>query len=329
MGLRVLITGINGFVGSHLCHYLNKLGHQVFGTDITPIPALREHPNRARQAKNEGAEGIETLPAELFYSDITDFSSIKAVLEKTRPEWIFHLAGITSVAEAEKNPVPTYQINTLGTLKLLLAVHQLRLPARILIVSSADVYGRAEKPRSESDPPCPLTAYARSKLLAEEIGRLYYQTWGMDIVIVRAFSHTGPGQEPKFVFPKVAFHIAQVEKGNAEAVLKMGNLAIRRDYTDVRDIVRAYVLTMENCLSGETYNVTSGNAIRLQDGVETLLKLARKTVQVQPCEAEQRPYDIPYLSGDCEKFKAVTGWQPEIPLEKTLADLLDYWRKRV
>lgn len=306
-GKRVLITGIEGFVGTHLCHYLSEMGHQVFGIHIAPPR--------------------ENLPAELFSTDICDFESLKAVLEKARPDWIFHLAGISSVAEAEKNPILTYQVNTLGTLKLLLAVHQLMLPSRILLISSADVYGRSDKPHKETDPPSPLTAYARSKLLAEEIGRLYYQTWGMDIVILRPFSHTGPGQEPKFVFPKVALHIARVERGEADA-LEMGNLEFRRDYTDVRDIVRAYVLTMENCPPGEIYNVTSGNALRLKDGVETLLKLVRKPVELQPGVVEKRPYDIPFLSGNPEKFIRATGWQVTIPIEQTFKDLLEYYRQR-
>jgi GDP-4-dehydro-6-deoxy-D-mannose reductase len=306
---RVLITGIEGFVGTHLSCYLNELGYQVYGI--------------------HHAEPRGKIAAELFCADICDFDRVKALLEQCRPEWIFHLAGVSSVAEAEKNPIPAYQVNTIGTLKLLLAVHQLMLPCRILLVSSADVYGRGEKPHTENDPPNPLTVYARSKLLSEEMGRLYYQTWGMDIVIVRPFSHTGPGQAPRFIFPKVARHIAMVEKGKAEPLLWMGDLTVRRDYTDVRDIVRAYVLSMENCPSGETYNITSGNCIRLRDAVDTLLKLAKVPIEVRSGATEIRPYDIPYLSGSPERFVRQTNWQAEIPLEKTLADLLEYYRAQV
>lgn len=305
---RVLITGIEGFVGTHLCNYLNEQGYQVYGIHYT--------------------EPKRPLPAKLFQADICQFEQIKKILEQSRPEWIFHLAGVSSVADAEKEPVPCYQVNTLGTLKLLLAVHQLRLDCRVLLVSSADVYGRGEKPHTENDPPRPLTAYARSKLFAEEMGRLYYQTWEMDIVIIRPFSHTGPGQAARFVFPKVARHIALVEKGRVEPVLKMGDLSVRRDYTDVRDICRAYVLAMENCLSGETYNITSGNCIRLRDGVDIILKMADKPVEVRSGATEIRPYDIPYLSGSAEKFKRLTSWQAEIPFEKTLADLLEYYRQQ-
>ncbi len=309
MPRRALITGIEGFVGGHLCHYLQTLGWEVAGIHLNPPPAK--------------------LKAELFCADICDFDRLKSILEQTRPEWIFHLAGVSSVAEAEKNPLPVYEINTLGTLKLLLAVHQLMLPCRILFVSSADVYGRGEKPHSETDLVAPLTVYARSKHLAEQICRLYYQSWEMDIVIVRPFSHTGPGQAPRFIFPKVAQHIALVEKGKAEPVLKMGDLSVRRDYTDVRDVVRGYVLALENCISGETYNITSGNAIRLRDGVELMLKMSRVPVEVRSGATEIRPYDIPYLSGSAEKFRLITGWNPEIPLKQTFADLLEYYRQRV
>ncbi len=306
---RVLITGIEGFVGTHLARYLSELGYEIYGIHLT--------------------EPTANLPAELFCVDICEFSRIKAVLEESKPEWIFHLAGISSVAEAEKNPLPSYQINTLGTLKLLLAVHQFMLPARLLLISSADVYGRGEKLHTEDEPPNPLTVYARSKFLAEELGRIYYQTWEMDIVILRPFSHTGPGQSPHFVFPKVARHIALVEKGKAEPVLAMGNLNVCRDYTDVRDIVRAYVLAMENCISGETYNITSGNCIRLQDGVDILLRMAKVPITIAPGATEIRPYDIPYLSGSASKFQAITDWQPTIPFTQTLADLLDYYRNQV
>ncbi len=305
--MRVLVTGIEGFVGSHLARYLAKRGDAVFGLHLLPPK--------------------ENLPAELFCADLCNFEEVKSVLERSRPEWIFHLAGVSSVAEAEKNPVATYQVNTIGTLKLLLAVHQLMLPSRILLISSADVYGRGDKIRDETHLPSPLTAYAQSKLLAEELGRLYYQAWGMDIVILRPFSHTGPGQREGFVFPKVASHIARVERGETDSVLEMGNLDVRRDYTDVRDIVRAYVLAMERCLPGEIYNVTSGNAIRLQDGVETLLKLARKPIEVRCGVTELRSYEIPFLSGNPQKFKRITGWEPQIPFEQTLVDLLDYYRK--
>ncbi len=306
--MRVFVTGIEGFVGTHLARYLKERGYEVYGTHYAPVR--------------------EEIPATLFPCDINDFSAIKRALEESRPDWLIHLAGISSVAEAEKNLIPTYQVNTLGTLKLLIAVHQLMLPCRILLISSADVYGRGDKPHSETDPLQPLTAYARSKYLAEEIARLYYQTWDMDIVILRPFSHTGPGQADRFVFARVASHIVKVEQGKAQPVLEMGDLQVRRDYTDVRDIVRAYISALENCPAGETYNVTSGKPVRLHDGVEILLRLSRVKIEIRQGVIEKRPYDIPFLSGNPEKFHRATGWTAQTPLEKTLSDLLDYYRRR-
>lgn len=304
--MRVLVTGIEGFVGAHLARELNNRGHEVYGIHCaTP----REQP-----------------PATLFSCDIRDFNAVRKALEQCRPDWLIHLAGVSSVAEAEKNPFLTCQVNTVGTLKLLIAVHQLMLPCRILLISSADVYGKSDRPHLETDLPQPLTAYAQSKLLAEELGRLYHQTWDMDIVILRPFSHTGPGQREMFVFAKVASHIARVELGKAEPVLEMGDLEVRRDYTDVRDIVRAYVLALENCPAGETYNVTSGKPVRLREGVEILLELARQEIEIRQGAVEKRAYDIPFLSGSSEKFHRATGWRAEIPLKKTLSDLLEYYR---
>jgi len=304
--VRVFVTGIEGFVGGHLARHLKERGDEVYGIHYAP-PG-------------------EELPANLFPCDINDFNTLKKALEESRPDWIIHLAGISSVAEAEKNPIPTYEVNTIGTLKLLIAVHQLMLPCRILLISSADVYGRGDRPHSETDPVQPLTAYARSKYLAEEIARLYYQTWDMDIVILRSFSHTGPGQAERFIFAKVASHIAKVEQGKASPILEMGDLEVRRDYTDVRDIVRAYISALENCPAGETYNVTSGRPVRLRDGVEILLGLARQKIEIRQSVSEKRPYDIPFLSGNPEKFHRATGWTPQIPFEKTLSDLLEYYR---
>lgn len=304
--MRVLVTGIEGFVGTHLARELNSRGHEVYGIHLEPPR--------------------EPLPAILFPCDIRDFNAVRKALEQCRPDWLIHLAGVSSVAEAEKNPFLTYQVNTLGTLRLLIAVHQLMLPCRILLISSADVYGKGDHPHLETDPPQPLTAYARSKLLAEELGQIYHRTWDMDIVVLRPFSHTGPGQRERFVFAKVASHIARVEAGKAAPVLEMGDLEVRRDYTDVRDIIRAYVLALENCPAGETYNVTSGKPVRLREGVEILLELAHQQIEIREGVVEKRPYDIHFISGNSEKFHRATGWRAEIPLKKTLSDLLEYYR---
>ena len=307
---RILVTGIEGFVGGHLARHLSALGHTVVGL--------------------HWADAQPGIPAELHRGDIGDFDGTRALLEATRPEGIIHLAGISSVALSESHQLKTYEVNTMGTLKLLEAVRRLGLPCRVILISSADVYGRSNvgRPLGEDAPLQPLSPYALSRVMACEAGKFYHRAFGLDIVILRPFSHTGPGQTAAFVFPKVARAIVQIERGAAEPVIEMGNLEVRRDYTDVRDIVRAYALALEHCAGGETYNVTSGKPVSIKEGVDYLCSLARVPVKVKSSAAEFRPHDIPLLTGDPSRFKAATGWQPEIPFNQTLSDLLDYYRSQ-
>ena len=305
---RILVTGIEGFAGGHLARHLAAAGHTVIGL--------------------HWADAQPGLPAELHRGDICDFDATRSLLESTRPDGIIHLAGISSVALSESHQMATYEVNALGTLKLLEAVRQLQLKCRIVLISSADVYGRSNigRPLNEGLPSLPLSPYALSKHMTAEAGRFYHRAFGLDVVIIRPFSHTGPGQTTTFVFPKVANAIAQTERGAREPVIEMGDLQIRRDYTDVRDVVRAYLLALERCTPGETYNVTSGKPLMIKEGVDYLCSLARVPVQVKSSAAKFRPHAIPLLTGDPSKFAAATGWKPEIPFTQTLSDLLDYYR---
>jgi GDP-4-dehydro-6-deoxy-D-mannose reductase len=305
---RILVTGIEGFAGGHLARHLAASGHAVVGLHWADAPA--------------------GLPAELHRGNICDFDATRSLLEQTKPEGIIHLAGLSSVALSESRQMTTYEVNALGTLKLLEAVRQLQLKCRLVLVSSADVYGRSNvgRPLSEDLPSLPLSPYALSKHMTAEAGLFYHRAFGLDVVILRPFSHTGPGQTTAFVFPKVANAIARIERGHGEPVIEMGDLSVRRDYTDVRDVVRAYLLALERCAPGETYNVTSGEPLVIQEGVDLLCGLARVPVQVKSSAAKFRPHDIPLLTGDPSKFAAATGWKPEIPFTQTLSDLLDYYR---
>ena len=305
---RILVTGIEGFAGGHLARHLADARHTIIGL--------------------HWADARPGLPTELHRGDICDFDATRSLLESTRPDGIIHLAGISSVALSESHQMATYEVNALGTLKLLEAVRQLQLKCRIVLISSADVYGRSNigRPLNEDLPSLPLSPYALSKHMTAEAGRFYHRAFGLDVVIIRPFSHTGPGQTTTFVFPKVANAIAQTERGAREPVIEMGDLQIRRDYTDVRDVVRAYLLALERCTPGETYNVTSGKPLMIKEGVDYLCSLARVPVQVKSSAAKFRPHDIPLLTGDPSKFAAATGWNPEIPFTKTLSDLLDYYR---
>jgi GDP-4-dehydro-6-deoxy-D-mannose reductase len=305
---RVFVTGIEGFAGGHLARHLASGGLRVSGL--------------------HWADCQPGLPAELYHGDITDFERVKALLKATEPEGIVHLAGLSSVVMSESHQLTTYEVNALGTLKLLEAVRQLGLKCRVVLISSADVYGRSNvgKPLSEDASTQPLSPYALSKLMTGESGRFYSRAFGLDVVILRPFSHTGPGQTPTFVFPKVAQAVAQIERGRRPPTIEMGDLQVRRDYTDVRDIVRAYALALERCKSGETYNVTSGKPVVIKEGVDFLCSLSRTPVTVTTSQANIRPHDIPLLTGDPSKFIAATGWKPEIPFTTTLADLLEYYR---
>jgi len=305
---RILITGIEGFAGGHLARHLASSGHTVFGLHWADAPP--------------------GLPGELHKGDVCNFESTRSLLEQTRPDGIIHLAGISSVALSESHQMTTYEVNALGTLKLLEAVRQLQLKCRVVLISSADVYGRSNigRPLTEDLPSQPLSPYALSKHMTGEAGLFYHRAFGFDTVVLRPFSHTGPGQTTAFVFPKVADAIARIENGKQDPVIEMGDLSIRRDYTDVRDVVRAYLLALERCTAGETYNVTSGKPMVIQEGVDYLCSLSRVPVQIKSSAAKFRPHDIPLLTGDPSKFHSATGWKPETPFTQTLSDLLDYYR---
>jgi len=305
---RILVTGIEGFAGGHLARHLTSAGHEVIGL--------------------HWADAQPGLPAELHRGDICDFDATRSLLDSTRPDGIIHLAGISSVALSESHQMTTYEVNALGTLKLLEAVRQFQLKCRIILISSADVYGRSNvgRPLNEDLPSLPLSPYALSKHMTAEAGLFYQRAFGLDVTVLRPFSHTGPGQATTFVFPKVANAIAQIEEGRREPVIEMGDLQIRRDYTDVRDVVRAYGLALERCAPGETYNITSGRPLVIREGVDYLCSLSRVPVQVKSSAAKFRPHDIPLLTGDPSKFAAATGWKTEIPFTQTLSDLLDYYR---
>jgi GDP-4-dehydro-6-deoxy-D-mannose reductase len=305
---RVLVTGVEGFVGGHLARQLVTDDHSVIGLHYADLPP--------------------GIAVESVRGDVTDFGFLSSLLERTRPDAIIHLAGLSSVAASETQTLEAYDVNIQGTLKLLEAVRRLGLRCRVILVSSADVYGRANvgRPLREDDPPQPVSPYGLSKLLTGEAGRFYHRAYGIDTVILRPFSHTGPGQTPTFIFPKVAAGIVRIERGQSEPVIEMGNLDVRRDYSDVRDVCRAYSLAIERCAAGQTYNVTSGRPVLLADAVEALRRLARVPVDIRSSEAHFRAHDIPVLTGDPARFAGATGWQPQLPFSRTLADLLDYYR---
>lgn len=303
--MKALITGSNGFVGRHLRAELQANGYEVHGMDIM------------------GCEDSVCV-------DLLDKQALCKYILEIKPDIVFHLAAQANVGLSWKMPQQTYEINVLGTLNLLDAVKQSEKPCRIVLTGSSDQYGVTgllHKPISEMTAQSPQNPYSASKKAQEEIARVYANAYKMDIVLTRSFNHSGPGQEPGFLIPDVCNGIVQVEKGESEH-LKVGNLEVVRDFSDVRDIVRAYRLLGEKGHSGQAYNVGSGVGCKAQDILDMLLGMSECEIPVKQDESRMRKSDTPILICDNTKLKEHTGWDIEIPIEKTLKDTLNFYRTR-
>jgi GDP-4-dehydro-6-deoxy-D-mannose reductase len=299
---KVLITGAQGFVGRHLTTHLEACGDEVIGVDRVP-------------------DGI----------DITDADAIRKLIADIEPRAIYHLAGWADVGGSWKAPVEAFRVNAEGTLNVLSAAAEAGVE-RVLAVSSADVYGKvdpSELPLTEDSPLRPASPYAASKVAADYLGLQAWLGNGLPVLRVRAFNHLGPGQTDKFVAPAIASRIARAELGEGSDVLPIGDLSARRDFTDVRDVVRAYRLLMEHGEPGEVYNVCSGVDLAVQDLADQLLAQARIPLRFETDPALLRPVEVPVLRGSYQRLERATGWKPEIPISQTLTDLLEDWRNRV
>lgn len=308
---KVVITGAGGFVGGHLARLLVDEGQQVLGLGLHQAAVVSGSDYCVCDLKETGVARI-----------LADFE----------PDYIFHLAAKSSVADSWRDPVATYEANVLGQLRLLEAAAAARRPPRVIIACSSDEYGIVtpdELPITEDRPLRPNSPYAVSKVCQDYLGYQYFTGYGLPVIRTRGFNHTGPGQGAGFVCSDFAAQIARIEKGLAPAVLRVGNLEARRDFTDVRDVVRAYLQLALAGQPGEVYNVCSGSAYSIQEIVDLLLGFSQVRVSVEKDPAKGRPSDIPVLLGDNGKLARSTGWKPEIPFEQTLEDLLDWWRERV
>ena len=314
--MKVLVTGISGFAGSYLAELALDQGVELHGTVLTrlAVPPLAPFSGRVT----------------LHQVNLTDPEATRSLLARVGPDWIFHLAGWSAVGEAWEHRAEALRVNVQTTFSLLEGLRVLKLRCRVLLVSSGTVYGavpETRQPISEESPLRPLTPYALSKACLELYGAQYVRGEGLDIVTVRAFNHFGPRQGPGFVSADLAREIVLIESGRAEA-LQVGNLESRRDFTDVRDMVRAYWLALAHGERGEVYNIASGKAVSVRELADRLCALARRPIRVLPDLGRWRQNDLPILVGDPTKFRALTGWTPEISLERTLADVLDDWRRR-
>ena len=320
--MRALITGVTGFVGSHLAEFLlAKSGMKVIGVGRSP---------RALALKGR----LKEVPGKFSYcqADLMDFSAAKRALKIYRPDRIFHLAGVSSVRESWKDPARALQVNIQGQLNLFEAVRELGIRPRIQIAGSSEVYG--EVPDScrmldERAPFKPLSPYGMSKAIQDLLVRQYFRSSQFPVVVTRAFPHTGPRQDAGFVASNFAKQIARIEAGKQKPVLRVGNLKLIRDFTDVRDIVRAYWLALEKGESGEAYNICSGEGLELRRIVEFYVRACFVKVKVAQDSSRLRLKEPLRVVGDPKKFMARTSWRPVIDLETTLADLLNYWRKEV
>ncbi|MFZ2548442.1 MAG: GDP-mannose 4,6-dehydratase [Candidatus Microthrix subdominans] len=299
--MRALVTGAGGFVGAHLTAHLESSGDEVIGWDRT-------------------LEGI----------DITDGPAVTTAMAELRPNAVYHLAGDADVGGSWDHPASTFRANAEGTLNVLLGCRDAGVE-RVLVVGSADVYGRVhtdDLPITEQCPLRPVSPYAASKVAADFLAVQAGLGYGLDVIRTRPFNHLGPGQSPRFVAPALAQRVAQAEI-NGGGEIPVGNLTPKRDFTDVRDVVRAYRLLVLDGQPGEAYNICSGAAVAVQELVDAFIAMATVDVRLTSDPDLQRPVDIPVLLGDNSKIEASTGWQPEIPLSQTLADLMGTARSRV
>ncbi len=314
--MRALITGIAGFAGSHLADWLLQQSDLEVAGIVRPSSDLANlHSSRERLT--------------LFEADLLDAPALSQIIEQWTPQRIYHLAAMASVAASWSKPAETLQVNILAQLNLLTAVAELAAGARVLIVGSADEYGRVSSealPVDETAPLHPANPYGLSKTTQDLMGQMYQRSHGLHIVCVRPFNHIGPRQRPGFVVPDFARQIAQIEAGKQRPVLTVGNLAARRDFCDVRDVVRAYWLALERGAPGQVYNICKGASVPIREILDRLVALSPAPIAVEPDPQRMRPSDMPDLYGSYRLLYEQTGWEPQIPLDQSLEDALLYWR---
>jgi len=309
---KVLITGSEGFVGGHLWKELESNGYEVYGTTL--------------MAPEAG------LPQNVFVCDIESPDQLSELISKIIPDAIFHLAGWSNPSSSFASPQKAFSVNAVGTINLLEAVRKIpNYRPRIVAIGTSAEFGAVPPenlPVTENSPLNPNSPYGVSKVSAWFVCHQYFASYKMDIVYATPFNHTGPGQLPGFLAPDIASQIVQVEKGDKEPEIITGDLSTKRDLLDVRDVVRAYRLLLEKGIAGERYLISSGKSTQVAKIVETLISLSNTKITHKIDSSKMRPSDIPDQYGDSNKLSELTSWKPEIPLNQTLQDLLDWYRSR-
>jgi GDP-4-dehydro-6-deoxy-D-mannose reductase len=305
-----LVTGAAGFAGSHLVELLAGTADLVGWSRSAPPSEL------ARLARWQQV-------------DLLDRDRVRALVRELRPKGVYHCAGLPYVAESWSDSAGSLETNAVGTHRLLDALRRADSHCRVLVVGSATVYAPSAAPLTEDAPVAPANPYARSKLAQELIALRAHIEDGLEVIVARPFNHTGARQAPAFVAPSIAKQIALIERGAADPVIKIGNLEAQRDLSDVRDVVRAYAAVMVRGAPGQVYNVASGVARSIRSVLDALVSRARAPVRIDVDPTRLRPQDTPVIVGDAARLKDATGWQPTVPFEQMLDDLLEYWRSTV
>tara|TARA_B110000438_G_scaffold30317_1_gene29519 strand:+ start:788 stop:1771 length:984 start_codon:yes stop_codon:yes gene_type:complete len=320
---RILITGITGFVGSHLADLALEKNCEVFGLK-------RWNLSRMRNVKHL-IDKINWIDC-----DITDPVSVKKAIEKANPDKIFHLAAESFVSPSWDHPTHYMDVNYKGTVNILESIRELKINPRILIPGSGEEYGEIpenELPITEKTTLIPVNPYAVTKIAQDLISHVYHITYGLNVIRVRAFNHEGPRRDNVFGIPWFAYQIAKIEKGLQEPIIKTGHIEDKRNFTHIRDMVEAYWVAIEKCIPGELYLIGSDEPEKIytyRQVVEILIKLSSvNDIKIERDEKYVRPTSVPRLIGDTSKFRELTGWSAKIPIEKILQDTLDYWRNYV
>lgn len=313
--MKVLITGITGFVGSHLAEAYLKNGDEVFGTFM--YHHLDDEKDRIEDFEDQ---------ITLFDCDLTDRNSVHKVLSTVKPDIIHHLAAQSFVRASWDNPEFTITNNILCQLNIFEVVRQLELDPIIHIAGSSEEYGKLELteiPTNEKALLRPMSPYAVSKIAQDMLAQQYYMSYGMKTVITRAFNHEGPRRGKQFVTSAFASQIADIEKNGKDKIIKVGNLEAERDYTDISDMIKAYMLAVKKCNYGEPYNICSGETHRIEEILNHYID--GKDIKVEQDPDRMRPSDLPILWGNSSKFKNATGWEPLVSFEEMLDKIYDYW----
>lgn len=323
MSKKALIIGAAGFVGPYLASACKQnLAADVIGTKL-------------------GREKLELSPAaghstEVVDLDIMDSQAVLDLLNEKRPEYIFHLAAQSSVAYSWKNPELTVDVNIKGALHLLEALRVLKeedgYNPYVLMVGSSEEYGRPQTKDGridENHPVNPANIYAATKVCQNMLARIYTEAYGLNIVMTRSFNHIGPGQAPTFVVADFCQQVAKIERGEQEPIIRVGNLSAKRDFTDVRDVVKAYTALIEKGHSGETYNIGSGTAHAISEILDKIIEQGKSEIKVEVDAHKLRPIDVPLIESDISELKKITSWQPEINIDETIHDMLTYFMTHI